>query len=488
MNNGGGYVTTGGSTDYSLAAPTPVYSPTTAYHAAGSTTVTVDGGAFTAAMVGNLLKCVSGTNATVGWYEIKTRVDANNITLDRTLNATANTTKDITLNVGGALAYGIAAQDTAFHAALLAGMTVWYSGGNTNPGTTFTIAGNVAAGGIGTGPLPITYKGYKASRADSCVGVYRPTIACGAFTFGSGTYSNWSNLQFTGTAASVFTSSGQSTIFNCKCVNSSATANQYAFVPVGSNMIGCEGSSPAGTGFRSNGSTHISCYAHDCVIGFQSITSGCRFFSCVVDTCGGATATSGDGINPIGGDDIVNCTIRNCKNGIYSSASFDCIFINNIIADCYNGANWGTNELQNTWAYNCFYGNTTPRTNVTAGATDIATDPALTGTIGKGTDGASVATSLVFTSASNPFASVTTSDYLAIFAGTGTGIKLAVYAISSVASIPGQITLATDPTDATNNISSCTFGVVKGIDFTLGAGSSCIDAALDAQTYSGVTV
>jgi hypothetical protein len=142
----------------------------------------------------------------------------------------------------------------------------------------------------------------------------------------------------------------------------------------------------------------------------------------------------------------------------------------------------------NLWEYNCFYGNTTPRTNVTAGATDIATDPALTGTIGKGTDGASTATSLVFTSASNPFADVTTSDYLAIFAGTGTGIKLAVYAITSIASIPGQVTLATDPTNGSNNISACTFGVVKGSDFTLGAASTCIDAALDAHTYSGVTV
>jgi hypothetical protein len=370
----------------------------------------------------------------------------------------------------------------------LAGMTVWYSGGNTNPGTTFTIAGNVAAGGVGTGPLPVTYNGSRASRADVCVGAYRPTIACGAFTFASDAYSNWSNLQFTGTAASVFTTTIECTILNCKVVNTSSTGTPYCFVPSFSTLIGCEASSQYGYGFRSTAAELFGCYAHDCVIGFQSITGGCTYINCVVDTCGGAAATSGDGFNLIGNDQLINCTIRNCKNGIYSAAAFDCVFINNIIVDCYNGANWGTNELQNTWAYNCFYGNTTPRTNVTAGTNDIATDPALTGVCGKGTNGASVATSLVFTSASNPFADVTTSDYLAIFAGTGTGIKLAVYAITSVANIPGQVTLATDPTDASNNISSCTFGVVKGSDFTVGATSSCIDAALDAQTYSGVTV
>jgi hypothetical protein len=157
------------------------------------------------------------------------------------------------------------------------------------------------------------------------------------------------------------------------------------------------------------------------------------------------------------------------------------------VADCFVGASWGTAEPINFWAYNCFYGNTTPRTNVTAGATDIATDPVLTGAIGKGTDGASVATTKVFTSVSAPFADVTSSDYLAIFAGTGTGIKLAVYAIVSKDST-SQLTLATDPTNAVNNISSCTFGVVKGSDFTLGSGSSCLDAALDAATYGGVTV
>jgi hypothetical protein len=185
---------------------------------------------------------------------------------------------------------------------------------------------------------------------------------------------------------------------------------------------------------------------------------------------------------------MIGNTVRNCKIGIYSAGASSFFAINNIITDCFVGVQWDSAIAENIWAYNCFYGNTTPRTGVTAGTTDIATDPALTGTIGKGTDGASVATSKVFTSASAPFASVTTSDYLVIFAGTGTGIVLGVFAITSVASIPGQITLATDPTNGTNNISSCTFGVVKGSDFTLTVGSTCLDAGLDAATYSGVTV
>lgn len=484
MNNGGGYVTTGGSTNYSLS-PTPEYSPTTAYHAAGSTTVTVDSGAFTTAMIGNLLKCVSGTNATVGWYEIKTRPDANTITLDRTLNATANTTKDITLNIGGALAYGIAAQDTAFHAAVLAGNTIWYNGGNTSPGTTFTIAGNIAAGTAGGAGTVIFLKGYKLTRGDSCVEAYRPTIACAAFTIAAhNTYCSTQNLIFTGTGASIYTIPATCVLINCKSTNSSTTANQTAFASSNSNsyFIGCEAISPNGYAFAPTfGSTFVGCYAHDSKTGIQMASAGSTILNGVIETCT-------IGLLLINLSKIVNSTIRNCGTGISAAALADNCFINNIITDCYVGASWSSSLPSNVWAYNCFYGNTTPRTNVTAGATDIATDPALTGVCGKGTDGASVATSLVFTAAAGtPFASVTTSDYLAIFAGTGTGIKLAVYAITSVDS-NNQLTLTTDPTNASNNISSCTFGVVKGSDFTLGSTSTCIDAALDAQTYSGVTV
>lgn len=485
MNNGGGYVTTGGSTDYSLAAPTPALALTDCYHGAGSTTLTSDTGGFTTAMIGNLIKVVSGTNFTVKWYEVKTRVDSYNITVDSSLGASANTTKDGVVNVGGALAYGIAAADTAFHSAVIAGNTIWYNGGNTSPGTTFTIAGNIAAGTAGTSTTVIYLKGYKLTRGDSCVGAYRPTIACAAFTIAAhNTYCSTQNLIFTGTGASIYTVPATCVLINCKSTNSSTTANQTAFAASSSNcyFIGCEASSLNGYAFAPTfGSTFVGCYAHDSKTGFNMASGGSAIINSVMETC-----TNGVGLVNLG--KVVGCTIRNCSVGVNGGTLADNSFINNIIADCYVGASWSSSVPSNVWMYNCFYGNTTPRTNVTAGDTDIATDPVLTGVCGKGTDGASTAASLVFTSASNPFADVTTSDYLALFAGTGSGIKLAVYAITSVASIPGQVTLGTDPTNGAANISSCTFGVMKGSDFTLGATSTCIDAALDAQTYSGVTV
>lgn len=485
MNNGGGYVITGGSTDYSLN-PTPVASPANVYHTGGSTTITSDtDGTFTAAMVGNVIKVVSGTNATVGWYQIATYVDQHNITLNASINAATNNTKDILINVGGALAYGIAAQDTAFHAAVVAGNTIWYNGGNTNPGTTFTIAGNIAAGTAGSSTAVIYLKGYKQTRGDSCDGAYRPTIACAAYTIAAhNTYCSTHNLIFTGTAASVYTVPATCIVTNCKSTNSSTNANQTAFAASSSNcyFFGCEASSPLGYAFAPTfGSTLAGCYAHDSKTGIQMVSAGSTVLNSVFETCT-------NGIVLVNLAKVIGNTIRNCSIGISGGALADNAFINNIITDCYVGASWSSVMQSNVWAFNCFYGNTTPRTNVTAGATDIATDPVLTGVCGKGTGGASTAGTSVFTSANNPFADVTTSDYLAIFAGTGTGIKLAVYAISSVASIPGQITLATDPTDAVHNISGCTFGVVKGVDFTLGAGSSCLDTALDAATYSGVTV
>jgi hypothetical protein len=479
------------NTDYSRNSV--VLNKTDVYHAAGSTTITSDGGGFTAAMTGNLLKCVSGTAGTftVGWYTVASWLNTNNVVLDRTLNATANTQKDITINVGGALAYGIAAEDTAFHAATIAGNTVWYNGGNTSPGTTFTPAGNIAGGTGGSAPLPIVCQGYRQTRGDVCVGAYRPTIACAAYTFASATYRNWYNLMFTGTAANVFSGSRYAVV-NCKVTNSSASAGNAfgATSPGECHYIGCETIAPMGTGINSFGSSvMLGCYVHDCAIGI-AMTVYDVVANCVIETC--SSPATGYGIQMYGAgggkQGAFNNTIRNCKSGVYSSATVYGTLINNIITDCLVGADWVTAAPLNIWDYNCFYGNTTPRTNVTAGPNDIATDPVLTGVIGKGTDGSSVAGSLVFASASNPFAGVTTSDYLAIFAGTGTGIKKAVYAITSVASIPGQITLATDPTDASHNISSCTFGVVKGSDFTLDIESTCMDVALDAGTYSGVAV
>jgi Na+(H+)/acetate symporter ActP len=52
------------------------------------------------------------------------------------------------------------------------------------------------------------------------------------------------------------------------------------------------------------------------------------------------------------------------------------IFINNIIYGWTLGATQTTAEnTSNIWAYNDFYNNTTNRTNVTAGANDMAINP-----------------------------------------------------------------------------------------------------------------
>jgi hypothetical protein len=94
--NGGGFVTGSGGTDYSQQN-SPQLSLTDAVCAA-TTTVTSATGGFTAAMVGSIIYLDNG--GTCDWYEIKTRVDTNTITIDRA----GPSASGLTLNVGGALA------------------------------------------------------------------------------------------------------------------------------------------------------------------------------------------------------------------------------------------------------------------------------------------------------------------------------------------------------------------------------------------------
>jgi hypothetical protein len=167
--------------------------------------------------------------------------------------------------------------------------------------------------------------------------------------------------------------------------------------------------------------------------------------------------------------------------GVEAGTADSGTFVNNIIADCVTGASSVAVENQ-WWDYICWSSNGTDVSNVTKGSHDITADALLGSGVAEGTDGATNAGGTVFTAASNPFGSVTTSDCLNIIEA-GTGATLGVYVISSVDSA-GQLTLATSAGASKTGIDYC---IVLGTDFTLGAASPCLDAGLQIGSNMGVT-
>jgi hypothetical protein len=99
--NGGGIDAALVVTDYSQSN-TPILSETDLATTGVVTTLTSATGGFTAAMVGNYIHINSGTNFTVGWYEITARASSNSVTLDRAPSTAAGVAG--VGSVGGALA------------------------------------------------------------------------------------------------------------------------------------------------------------------------------------------------------------------------------------------------------------------------------------------------------------------------------------------------------------------------------------------------
>ena len=104
-NNGGGFnaAQTSAGTDYSQQ-DAPQLAATDLACVDTTTTLTSATGGFTAAMVGNVIQIVSGTNDVPGWYEITAYTNTNTVTIDRTCATPGSNMTSGVGNVGGALA------------------------------------------------------------------------------------------------------------------------------------------------------------------------------------------------------------------------------------------------------------------------------------------------------------------------------------------------------------------------------------------------
>lgn len=374
--NGGGYKPGSSGTDFSRQNAAQ-------YDLTGVTTAAADAILLTASaaadMVGNVAKINSGTNFTVGWYEIISVVVGTSITLDRTCTTAAGSAGAV--KIGGYLSLGSA--DDAVFEALAPGNKLYIEKG------TYTIDGNVSVANDGTAALPINIVGRDGSDTVAPTGANRPILAFGANTANFlGDYYNFYNLDFTTTApAGIFVQAG-SILRNCKSFNSSATANRAAFSlsGLGSRVIDCEAISTAGDGIdqASGQASHITgCYIHDCgakgidLVG-TSVRTSITFN--IIDNC--ATGISmGSGSTEIF---VQNNTLHGANTpagtgiDLLATTAIKCTFMNNSISGFVTGVNSAAAVESNFYDYNNFFNNTTNRTNVTAGPNDTALDPAFT--------------------------------------------------------------------------------------------------------------
>jgi hypothetical protein len=270
-NAGGGFFKTGATgTDFSQQNA-PQYS-LTGGTSAGAGAV-IDHASAAADMVGNGLRIVSGTNATVGWYEVISVVAGVSITVDR--NCTTAAGASIVFNVGGALSLAHSSDQTALLTAV-GGNKIWIKSG------TYVLTGTLNLGSQnGTLGAQISYEGYDSTRGDQPKGSTRPAISGGILI--TGNYFNFTSLYWTHSVGADMIQPGTRCSFrHCKFINTTTTASQRAMLLSDANIVShCEAASFRGTGIRHTNSAVINhCYIHDSDIGIDNANAANNYSHC----------------------------------------------------------------------------------------------------------------------------------------------------------------------------------------------------------------
>jgi hypothetical protein len=375
-DNGGGYDSSiaGAGTDYSqqTAAQLALSDATTS--GAGSTTLTSATGGFTSAMVGNILYVRSGTHFQTGFYQVVTYTDTNNVILDRTPTSGGAAGSVGTFNLGGCRA---TVANNAFPGALVAGNTVYIKGGAYSQG-------GVSSHTAGTAAAPIKYIGYKTTRNDVCTGTDRPTFTQTTTTVWlTNAYIYLKNIVIISAGAHAYSdnAAGSNKFENCKITCNHASSQWAAFSVRSARMINCEAVAPScrGVSMGTGPTTMQGCYVHDCAVGVRT-TTGAYIFDTIIADCSSKAFESTSTSSNI----IKNCTLYGAETptgiGIDSNTTDNTIsiYMNNIIYGFTTGVSFLGSVPSNHWDYNCFYNNTTDRTNVTAGTNDVAVNPSFT--------------------------------------------------------------------------------------------------------------
>ena len=468
--NGGGFNSARSGTDYSLQDAAQLHG--TDGTSTASTTFNSVAGTFTDAMKGNYLHLISATGAdeVVGWYEIVSVTDANNVVLDRTSGT--YTVGDF--YVGGAVSLettGAAGDDDLFEIAVTGNTFAIQSG-------TYTMGEVVAISVVGGPTSPIIIRGYTTTPGDACAGTSRPLLDCAANGFTLGTAWDVYNVRWSITTSTGFNSGAGSKIINCKGVNPSTTAGRPATTLNSDSVyLNSEFVSYRGNGIVTStliGGV-INCWIHDCDVGFNTgatgdgiVLQGNIIESCVtaaVRFTGGMTGATLIHGNTLFGS--VNTT------GIGISLATGCTDIrvmNNNITGFATGV---SHADANTIGYDDFnnYQNNDADVNNAAnwqkGANDSAVAPSFTsvGQVTGATATTGASNTLTQSGATFQTSGVTAGrDYIYIVSGTG--VTAGIYGILSVDS---ETQLTTDITLAADATADKVFQITTGHNFAVGA-------------------
>lgn len=365
VDNGGGFKTGASGADYSQQDSAQESYTTLATSGVGVTTVTCGGGdTFDADIVGNLIRLVSGTNATAGWYEVTARNSATEIVIDSAPDDGGGGLASGVGNMGGA----VFLSDTLLDNTALPGHLFYVKADAIH-----TMIEGISLTNDGSTSDPITLEGYNTTRGDEPTGDNRPLIACGANAFSPDDYFHIKNLRFTISEPGGVDLDNGAFISNIKVQNNSESDNREAVDFLG-HVVGCELISDNGIALRigTSRSSASENYIHDSDTGIFFSTDGSTNIKNIIANC-----EIGIDVNSAEDGFISHNIIYGCTTGISGTTGYNTFVINNILDNNTTGASWSTADINsNNFDYNV-WNNDTDTSNATKGVNSISNDPKL---------------------------------------------------------------------------------------------------------------
>lgn len=415
--NGGGFVTGASGVDYSQQDSAQFALSGLTSAGAGNTVLTASA---SSDMVGNIIHITSGTNFTVGFFEITSISAGVSITCSTNQAGTSITTGVGAAgvgNIGGAYKFGTAT-DVTFAAGVAPGNTIWIKSGTYTMTTTLSYTDSSAT-------HQSLISGYNSSRGDNPIDGNRPIINLVGTQSDMGSIDIIQNIIFTGTAVIPLTSDGNVVWYNCKFLNTSTSTGRFSIAPGNDDLIiNCEVTSQAGFGISLTGDlTVVGCYIHDCATGLRNsstgntsiilnnIIAGC--FTNAIQFSAANTAVCLVAGNTLYGNNNTGIGIN------IATGATNVRVINNIITGFATGVSAVTANTAGWSNWNDFNNNTTNRTNWTAGVNDITAAPGF-GNVAVVFGTAGSVSSATLTDNSADFSNVIDNqDYLDIISGNG---------------------------------------------------------------------
>ncbi len=440
--NGGGFNSARGGTDYTLQNAAQEGRADGA-SVTTSTTFTSALATFTDAMKGNYLHITTtgtGAQCIIGWYEVVSVTDADNVVLDRAPSAGTGCVA-ATWALGGALslgASGTSGDDDVFEMGV-AGNQFWIKS------ATYTMGEVISISTAGGASKPIRIDGYNSTRDDKPAGTNRPLIINGANAFTLAIAWFLSHVRTTATATIVVTTANGTVLNNVKVENISTSEGRSALNISGTDgsIINCEIISYRGIGISGGGTgMFFGNYFHNSISGVRFATGVLSSFSNNIVEGMSSSSITFSGVN-VSLTNVTGNTLYGSENklgfGVWMfSGTTDIRFLNNIVYGFVTGVHHQDTQSIGYDNYNDYYNNTNDVTSAgqwQKGANSIAVNPSFTNVSQvTGTAGAFVAgnNKLVDTTKDFTAAGVVAGDAVLITAGTGAPNPLYYFLIDSI--------------------------------------------------------